>query len=300
MDQTDWHIFLAVARHGSTLAASRHLKVSQSSVSRRIDALERALGLKLFDRTSAGYRITGAGEAMLPKANAIAFAIQDAMVTAAQQVRGLSRRIRFTTLEAFAQTFAVSAIREFREGHPEINIDLMATELPVDLAAGEADIALRAGPAPTGSGLVIRKVIEDGWSVYCSQSYAERQGTPTCAEDLASHNVIALPRGFRGAPIADWQDRTVPESAVVLRSDGVPGLLAGLKSGSGVALMSDMVAETDATLIRCFVPPVTLVVPVWLVTTERLRDEPRIRALMEFLAAYIKTRCFREGPRRSS
>ena len=299
MKQTDWHIFLAVAQHGSTLAASRHLKVSQSSVSRRIDALERALGLKLFDRTSAGYRITGAGEAMLPKANAIAFALQDAMVTAAQQVRGLSGRIRFTMPEAFAQTFAVSAIRAFREGHPEINIELMATEMPVDLAAGEADIALRAGLAPTGSGLVIRKVIEDGWSVYCSQGYAERQGMPTCAEDLASHSVIALPRGFRGAPIAEWLDGTVPESAIILRCDGIPGVLAGLKSGSGVSVMPDMVAETDPNLIRCFVPPVTMVVPVWLVTTERLRGEPPVRALMDFLATYMKARHFRAQRPRS-
>ena len=231
---------------------------------------------------------------MLPKANAIAFAIQDAMGTAAQQVRGLSGRIRFTTPEAFAQTFAVSAIREFREAHPEITIDLLASEATLDLAAGEADVALRSGPQPSGPGLVIRKLFEDGWSIYCARTYAARHGMPTSEDDLASHSVIALPRGFRDVAIAEWLNDSVPESAIVLRSDGIPGLLAGLKSGSGVALMSDMVAETDASLIRCFVPPVALVVPIWLVTTERLRHEPRVRALMDFMAAYMKARRFRD------
>jgi DNA-binding transcriptional LysR family regulator len=132
----------------------------------------------------------------------------------------------------------------------EISIDLLATEALVDLAGGEVDVALRSGPQKTDSGLVIRKLFEDGWSICCSRAYAERYGMPAGETDLASHSIIALPRGFRGAPIAEWLDRAVPESAVVLRSDAIQGLLAGLRSGSGVSLMSDMVAETDANLIH--------------------------------------------------
>ena len=78
-----------------------------------------------------------------------------------------------------------------------------------------------------------------------------------------------------------------------MRQHDIPGLLAGLRSGVGVGLMSNMVAEADGSLIRCFVPPVTMEVPVWLLTTERLAKEPRIRALLDFLAGYMAQRRYR-------
>ncbi len=85
----------------------------------------------------------------------------------------------------------------------------------------------------------------------------------------------------------------MPEAAIVVRQHDIPGMLAGLRSGVGVGLMSNMVAEAEGSLIRCFVPPVTMDVPLWLLTTERLRKEPRIRALLDFLAGYLAQRRYR-------
>ena len=293
MGPSDWHIFLAVSRHGSTLAASRHLATSQSTISRRIEALETALGIPLFDKRPTGYALTDAGKAMVPKAEAIEAAVGAAILTASQQHRGLAGRIRFTTLEAFAQTFIIPALSEFRTAYPDIHIEMIVHEDPLDLVAGGADVALRAGPAPTASGLVIRRVLTDGWSVYCSRAYAERNGVPRSAEELRDHSVIGLPWRFRDVPMTRWIDDIVPETAIVLRTESIPGLLVGIKSGVGVSLMSDMVAETDAALMRCFVPPEPVGAPVWLVTTEHLRHEPRIRALLEFMAGYLVARRFR-------
>lgn len=287
METSDWHVFLAVVRHGSTLAASRHLKVSQSTVSRRIDALEAALGLKLFDRRPSGYVTTDSGVALIPGAEAIERVVADALSSARQLKRGLAGQIRLTTLAAFGQTFMVPAIRDFRQAYPDIQVELVPSEAVLDLVAGEADVALRAGPRPTDPGLVVRRVLVDGWSVYCSRGYAEKHGVPENGEDLARHAVIGLPRAFRNAPMAHWMDETVPEASIVVRQHDIPGLLAGLRSGAGVGLMSNLVAAADGSLIRCFVPPVTLEVPLWLLTTERLRTEPRIRALLDFLVGYL-------------
>ncbi len=150
MEKSDWHIFLAVVRDGSTLAASRKLRVSQSTVSRRIDALEAALGLKLFDRRSSGYVLTDSGAALVPKAEAIERAVADALTSARQQSRGLAGEIRFTTPAAFGQTFMVPALRDFRLAYPDIQVELVASEDLLDLGAGEADVALRAGPKADG------------------------------------------------------------------------------------------------------------------------------------------------------
>lgn len=287
MEKSDWHIFLAVARDGSTLQASRRLRVSQSTVARRIDALEAALGVKLFERRPSGYALTDSGIALVPRAEAIESAVAAALASARQQRRGLSGEVRFTTLTAFGQTFMVPAIREFRRAYPEIEVELVASETVLDLSAGEADVALRSGPSPQDPNLVARRVLMDGWSVYCSRDYAARHGVPANGDELAGHAVIGLPRAYRNAPMAHWLDNAVPASAIVVRQHDIPGLLAGLRSGVGVGLMSNMIAEADGSLVRCFVPPVTQEFPLWLVTTERLRKEPRIRALLDFLAGYL-------------
>ena len=294
MEKSDWHIFLAVVRNGSTLAASRHLKVSQSTVSRRIDALEAALALKLFDRRSSGYVLTDSGAALVPKATAIERAVADALTSARQQSRGLAGEIRFTAPAAFGQTFIVPALRDFRLVYPDIRIELVASEDLLDLGAGEADVALRAGPKLTDPDLVARRLLVDGWSVYCSRDYAEKYGMPGSSEELRNHAVIGLPRAFRDTPLSHWLDDTVPEAAIVVRQHDIPGMLAGLRSGVGVGLMSNMVAEAEGSLIRCFVPPVTMDVPLWLLTTERLRKEPRIRALLDFLVGYVTQGRYRE------
>ncbi len=293
MEKSDWHIFLAVVRDGSTLAASRTLRISQSTVSRRVDALESALGLKLFDRRSSGYALTDSGAALVPKAEAIELAVAEALTSARQQSRGLSGDIRLTTLAAFGQTFMVPAMKEFRLAYPDIQIELVASETVLDVNAGEADVALRAGLELTDANLVARRVLLDGWSIYCSRDYAARFGVPLDSDALPGHAIIGLSKAFRNAPLSHWLDDVVPESAIVVRQHDVPGLLAGLRSGVGVGVMSDMVAEADGTLVRCFVPPVTQEIPLWLVTTERLRKEPRVRALMDFLAGYLAQRRYR-------
>ena len=103
-----------VARHGSTLAASKHLRVSQSTVSRRIEDLESSLGLTLFDKRPSGYELTEAGRDLLPRAEAVERAVAHVMSSAEEHKRGMAGLVRFTTLEAFGQTFMVPALRDFR------------------------------------------------------------------------------------------------------------------------------------------------------------------------------------------
>ena len=286
METTDWHIFLAVARQGSTLAASRNLRVGQSTVSRRIDAIETALALKLFDRRPSGYTLTPAGMHLVPRAEAIVSAIGSALSAARQFRRGLTGQVRVTAPVAFGQTFMTSAIRDFRQSYPEISVELFASEDKLDLLSGDADVALRTGPRPDTPGLVARKVLMDSWALYCSPGYAAAHGVPRSAEELALHPVIGLSMGFRDTPLAHWIDQTVPEKAVVLRYSDIPGLLAGLSGGVGVGLMSDTVAAAT-NLVLCFNPPIRQEVPIWLITTEHLRGEPRVRTLVDFLAGYM-------------
>ncbi|HVJ15160.1 MAG TPA: LysR family transcriptional regulator [Polyangiaceae bacterium] len=298
MDSRDLQIFLSVARTGSTLGASKRLSVSQSTVSRRIEALESELELTLFDKLPSVYELTDAGRSLLPEAEEVERALAKVVASAKEQKRGLAGPIRFTTLELFGQTFLAEAMVEFRAAYPDIQVDIVLAESVLDLVAGEADVAVRAGRAPSDPGLVARRIGRDGWSVYCSRAYAERFGAPRAAEDLERHRVIALVKEFPRFPLFAWFDSVVPDSAVLVRHHNVPGLFTGLRGGLGVSMMSDLVASTEPDLIKCFAPPpeVESANDLWLVTTERLRGEPRIRALMDFFAGYFATAKYKGAP----
>jgi len=79
----------------------------------------------------------------------------------------------------------------------------------------------------------------------------------------------------------------VPESAIVMRQNTIGGLFGSLRSGLGVTVMSDFLASSDTNLVRCFTPEVAVHSEIWLITHERLRKTPRVRALMDFLADYF-------------
>src|SRR3954469_14312021 len=104
LDWNDLRHFLAVARTGSTLAAGRSLRVSQTTAARRVAALEAELGLTLFERRPVGYRLTPVGEALLEKAEGMEKAAELFADSAAAQSREIKGTVRLTLEEIFAVT----------------------------------------------------------------------------------------------------------------------------------------------------------------------------------------------------
>jgi len=285
-DWNDFKYFLAVARSGTTLGASRTLQVSQSTVSRRIAALEADFGLELFDKRPSGYVLTEAGEALLESAEGVEAAAAVAKAGVDALKRGLTGSVSFTTNQVLGNLFLMQAIRDFRAAYPSLRLEFVATDNYLDLRKGEADVALRAGWRPTEPDLVGRCVAKDIWSVYCSRDYAAAHGKPETADDLARHAIITMDPKEHRSEMTEWINAQVPESAIVLRPNNVTGIHSSLKAGVGVSLMSDFVCAGDPSLIRCFTPG--LPAPeIWLLTHERLRNVPRIRAVMDFFGAYF-------------
>src|SRR5215218_7506544 len=178
LDWNDLRYFLSVADEGSTLAAGRALRVSQTTVARRIAALEQAIGFPLFEKRQAGYALTPAGEALLDRARQVDVAATAFAETAAAEGRDATGTVRITTQEIFAVTLLSPMLRELHERHPEIMIELDDSQHFRDLGEGEADIALRSAYGDLGAGVVGRRLGPDDWTLYCSRDYAARHGVP--------------------------------------------------------------------------------------------------------------------------
>jgi molybdate transport repressor ModE-like protein len=284
MDWNDLRYLLAVARDGSTLAAARELRVSQTTVARRIAALEEALGFPLFEKRQAGYALTPAGQDLLVRAEEVESAANAFSEAASAQSRNVSGNVKITTEEVYAITILAPLLRELHEAHPEIVIELDTSQQVRDLGAGEADISLRSTKSSAQpAGLVGRQLCIDDWALYCSRDYAARHGVPTNRAQLRQHAFIGGGGGNLWIHYQNWLQTLGLESQVAMHHATSGGLLSGVRSGFGIAVLPCVVADGDPDLVRCLPPRGEHGRVLWLFTHERVRHTPRVRAVIDFL-----------------
>ncbi|HEU4969782.1 LysR family transcriptional regulator [Sphingomonas sp.] len=287
-DWNDARYFLAVAESGSTLSAARALHVSQTTVARRIAALEEALGLTLFDKRRAGYVLTPAGETLLADARAVEASAAALAETAASQKRAGGGTVRLTAEESFIVGVLPPMLRSLRELHPDLVIELDASEEVRDLAAGQADVAIRISKRLDTAGLVGRRVGDDLWTVYCSRGYAEAHAVPRNRRELAAHPLISGGGGEIGRYYGAWLRQNGLEGSIAMQHGSVTGLLSAVRSGLGLAALPSAIAELDPELVRCLPPGNAESRQIWLLTHERLRHTPRVRIVMDFLGERLR------------
>lgn len=286
-DWNDLKAFLAVARGGSTLAAAKALGVNQTTVARRIESLEAALGLKLFERGQTGSRLTEPGQDLVAEAERVEQAAERFGNRAAGHQRGLAGVIRVTSTEMVANLMLMPGVVEFRNRYPEIQMDLIITDRPLDIQAGEADVAIRSGAALAVSDLIARKLGDHNFALYCSRSYVARKGLPT-PETLRDHDLIGGELEFVEGPGMEWMFRHAGGKAPVSRSNTMNALLHAIKAGVGVGPMACQAADLDRDLIRCSAVIEEARGSSWILTRRELKDTPRVRAFIDFFVPYLQ------------
>lgn len=285
MDWNDLRHFLAVARGGSTLAAAESLRVNQSTVARRIAALEQALGVALFARSQSGYRLTEAGEELLAPAERAELEAETIHRLAEQRLRRLAGTVRVTASEALANTFLNPCLREFNQLYPDMRVEVAIADRSLDIARGEADVALRAGVQKGEGAIVVRKLRDLEWSIYSGRDYARRNGCPQSIEDLRGHAVVDGDGSAATLPGILWLKQHAGTDRIVARSNSLTHLAAAVRAGLGLGALPCSIGEPDPELIRCIEPPPELNSALWLVTRADIKDEPRIRTFTDFISA---------------
>lgn len=285
-DWNDLKAFLAVARGGSSLAAAKALKVNQTTATRRIEALEAALGLKLFERGQGGSRLTEAGQALFAEAEAVERACQGFGHQAKALQRGTAGSLRVTINESMANTFLAPALAAFRRLYPDIKVDMMVSDEFLDLEKGEADIAIRASDALASSDLVGRKLTDVTFGVYCGVDYAIEHGFPTCVEEVNDHWLIGGDGRMRGMPTVAWLAEQAPRAEVHTRSSTLSNLVVAVRSGLGVAPLPRLVADHEPGVLRCFELP-QFTSAIHMLTRADMREVPRVRAFIDFLVPHF-------------
>lgn len=284
---SDLRHYLAVARSGSTLSAAKILGCNQTTVARRIAALEEALGEKLFDKTAGGYRLTEVGSAMLQNAERVEAEAEGFGRMVAQRSRKLLGMIRVTTNDVLADCLLTPWLREFTQRFPVVQVETVITDRQLDLSRGEADIALRAATlssGPMGDGVVVRRLATGKWGVYASKAYAVENGAPKDADELASHPIIAGTGDLARFDPAFMKHAKAKGAVIRQASSSILNIAGAIKGGLGCGALPCVLGELDPDLQLCFTFD-EADYALLLMTREEMRNLPHVRAFNDFIAS---------------
>jgi DNA-binding transcriptional LysR family regulator len=286
---SDLRIFLSVAREGSTLAASRLLNMNQTTVSRRIEALEDALHVALFTRSTRGFALTPQGQALMGRIEAVEVAAIDVETEATRLIRDLSGSIRVSAPEALMTLVVGPTMLDYRALHAEVRFESLSSETRVNLEKGEADIAFRAtNGALEGDTLIALRLPDIKWGVYCSDGYLERHGKPAKMEALQGHAVVAFNGLVATLHFSICFMSYVRGEQVVTTCNSIPNMAGALRSGLGVGLLPLAIGMTTPGLVLCFPPPVETDSKWYILAPPDAYRQPRVRSFMAFAAERIR------------
>ena len=281
----DVRYFLAVARAGSSLAAAALVGSSQSTVTRRIDALEAALGLKLFERRAKGYVLTDQGKELLALAEMAEQAMQRILDASTVAKRQLSGRIRFALPPDGGDPAIMGPIMDFMRLHPGVIIEAVPGLAFEDVAAGDVDIAFRAGPRPDDPGLIARKVGEVVWQPCCSVTYAREHGTPHSLSDIGDHRMVGAEGQLaQSTPFRRFNELVGP---CPLRGNSIHALVGYVRVGAGISILPEVTIASSDEIIACLPPLTEAPSEAWIITRDDIRKTPHVRAFLDFIVAHL-------------
>ena len=277
----DFKVLLALAGAGSVAGAARELQVDHSTVSRRLAALEEAVGAKLVIRGGREFNLTAEGRCL----QAAAEAMEAAASQATRSVRSAKAEVEGTVHVSVSPGFVPILMRlmlpTLRQKHPGLSVQLRGDYQRVDLAKGEADVAVRMA-RPSEAGLVARRAFDCGWFVYASKAYLDAHGRPASHADLAQHRLVLYIEAMHSVAPLRWMETYRGAASQLSRVDNLEIACQTIAADGGIAVLPCFIAEAVPNLLRVF-PESIGVNAGWIVYHETARDAVRIRAVVEAL-----------------
>jgi DNA-binding transcriptional LysR family regulator len=281
MQNPDWddlRFFLALCEAGTLSGAARAAGVEHTTVARRIDALETALGSRLFDRFPKGWALTATGTALVPYARKLDDDMH-ALLNAARGSSEVVRVVRVSAPPALATCLLAPRMRTLLSRLPGIEIDLRAEARTADLMRRQADIALRYA-RPTSPGLVTKSLASVDYALYANEEYASSR-LPSQWEFLGYDELQ------ENAPQQEWLDKLRGSRRYSLRSNDLLTLLQAAIAGCGVAVLPRY-AAAGAPGLTVLEPHCPVRRKLWLVMHDDVRRSPSVRAVADEIIAMFE------------
>jgi DNA-binding transcriptional LysR family regulator len=286
MNWDDVRIFLAVARSGQILAASKRLGLNHATLSRRLTALEEALGTRLFIRRTNGCELTAEGEGFLVSAERMETEMLAAQARLGRTDTAIAGTVRIGAPDGFGVSFLAPRMGRLIERHPELKIQLVPVPRAFSLSSREADIAITL-ERPEQGRLVSSKLTDYTLGLYASRAYVEAHGLPADAEQLKHHRrigyvedlIFSQSLNFTGEVMRNWNAGFEISSAT--------GQTEAVRASAGIGILHNYIARQYPDLVRVM-PETSIQRSYWTIFHESARDLARIRIVADFLHEIVR------------
>lgn len=297
MNWDDYRFFLAVARAGRLSSAGRQLGVDHATVSRRIKALEVALGANLFHRSPQGYQLTDAGQRLTD----IAENMETAAIGATAEIGGkdkvVSGTVRVGAPEGVAAYVLAEAATEICRAHPQIELEVVALPRTFSLSKREADIAI-AVSAPSSGRLKFRKISDYTLHLYATRTYLARHAPIRSIDDLKKVRGIGYVPEFIYDKELDYIPLISPAIKPHLTSTSVHVQLAATLADGGLCVLHDFMAAQYPQLVQVLPEEVSFTRAFWFIVHEDYAKLERIRVVSEAVIEHMRNKIVSPEPER--
>lgn len=274
--------FLAALRAGSLSGAARGLRLTQPTVGRHIDELERALDTVLFTRSQHGLQATDSAIELAPYAEAMAASAGALVRVASGKSQEIGGTVRLSASEVIGVEVLPPMLASLRAQHPRLALELVVSDEVRDLLRRDVDLAVR-NVRPTQTGLVARKIGTVTLGLHAHRDYLEAHGVPRTPDDLSGHTLIGYDRETPAVRSLQAQGMRFSRAMFALRTDSSLAHLAAIRAGYGIGLCQIPLGRRSANLVRLLPRHFAFDLQIWLVMHENLRSSPRMRAVFDHL-----------------
>ncbi|MCM2471863.1 LysR family transcriptional regulator [Rhizobium sp. CG5] len=285
-----YRTLLAVLRHGSLSAAARDLGLTQPTVGRHIDALERISGASLFLRTQQGLLPTETAELMRGHAETMAATVAALARMASGSATAVSGTVRISASEVIGIEVLPPMLADLQDTHPDLSIELSLSDAVEDLLQQEADIAVRM-VEPAQGALISRRIGRIPLGFFAHRRYLEKHGTPQIQGELATHRLIGFDRQLTYVRAILKHRPDLSDIRFSFRTDSNLAQLAAIRAGGGIGMCQLSLGRRDPDLVEVLPGALDLSLETFVVMHETLKTAPRCRAtfdaLVKGLGAYV-------------
>ncbi|MFP3542758.1 LysR family transcriptional regulator [Rhizobium sp. SIMBA_035] len=285
MNWDDVRIFLAVARTGQILAASKRLGLNHATLSRRLTSLEEALKTRLFIRRTNGCELTAEGEIFLSSAERMETEMLAAQANLGRTDTAIAGTVRVGAPDGFGVSFLAPRMGRLIERHPELKIQLVPVPRSFSLSQREADIAITL-ERPEQGRLISAKLTDYTLGLYASKSYAAQNGLPADAEALKQHRRIGYVEDLLFSQSLNFTGEVMRNWDAAFEISSATGQTEAVLSGAGIGILHDYIARQHKELVR-ILPDTSIRRAYWTTFHESARELVRVRTVSGFLQELV-------------
>lgn len=281
LQAADLEVLLALTRTGTLAEAARRLAVDASTVFRSVQRIERQLGTRLFERSRSGYLPSEQALAIAQHAERIEAELEAARAASQRPGDAVAGLVRITTTDTLAHGLVVPHLGSLKARHPQLRLELNATNEVVNLTRRDADIALRATRRPPDH-LVGRRLGVLRVAVYGRAECLQGRIGP-----LEDYPWIAPDEALPEHPSVRWRRRQLPRVAPMLLVNSISMVVDAVAAGLGIGIVPVFLAERQAGLQALTEPLADCETEIWLLTHPESRHLRRIATVASHLAERI-------------